>query len=65
MPAEREHPACPACGMPIGVYEPLWRVHPWLGARRTSWLLLADAPRLPLESLWHAECAEAAGIDGG
>jgi hypothetical protein len=56
---------CTGCGEPIGVYEALWRVHPWIGAERTSWLQLAAGRRWALESLWHVECAEAVGIDGG
>jgi hypothetical protein len=49
----------------VGTYEPLWRVHPGIGAERTSWLKLAVPRQGALEALWHAECAEAAGIDGG
>ncbi len=45
----------PGCRKPVGVYEPLWLVHPWLGAERTSWLQLAQTWRLPLASLWHAD----------
>ena len=54
---------CPACGEPIGVYEPLWRVAPSIGADLTSWLELRVTH--PSQSLWHADCAEAEGIDGG
>ena len=56
--------SCPGCGEPIGVYEPIWRFSPELVAERTAWLLLPHVPA-PLESLWHASCAEANGIDGG
>jgi hypothetical protein len=63
--AQSDRPRCPACGKPVGTYEPLWRVHPGIGAERTSWLKLAVPRQGALEALWHAECAEAAGIDGG
>ena len=33
-------PACPGCGRPVGIYEPLWRVSPSIGAELTSWLRL-------------------------
>jgi hypothetical protein len=49
--------------MPIGIYEPLWRVSPSIGAELTSWLRLRDWH--PRESLWHVECAETEGIAGG
>jgi hypothetical protein len=61
---QSDRPTCPACGEPIGTYEPLWRVHPGIGAERTSWLKLSS-PSQALQVLWHADCAEAAGIDGG
>jgi len=59
-----ERPVCPGCGQPLGVYEPLWRIAPDVGAERTSWLRLGmrDAT---LESLWHLGCAEDVGVDGG
>ncbi|MGZ8649778.1 MAG: hypothetical protein ACXW08_14305 [Solirubrobacteraceae bacterium] len=60
----RERAVCPACGDRIGTYEPIWRFSPALGAERTGWLLL-PAVRAPLESLWHAACAEAGGVEGG
>jgi len=63
--ADHERPRCPGCGEPIGAYEPLWRTHPRVGGERTSWLEQAGTQRSPLEVLWHAECAEAKGIDGG
>jgi hypothetical protein len=63
MPAVPGPPACPGCGMPIGIYEPLWRVSPSIGAELTSWLRLRDWH--PRESLWHVECAETEGIGGG
>ena len=57
-------PSCPHCGEPIGVYEPVWRVAPELGAELTSWLRVK--PRLgPLDTLWHTACAEADGVPGG
>jgi len=57
-------PSCPACGEPIGAYEPVWWIGPLIEATETSWLNLLDA-LAPSESLWHAACAEADGIDGG
>jgi hypothetical protein len=65
MPAEEDRLTCPTCGKPIGTYEPLWRVHPWTGAERTSRVHLAKGPRSALKRIWHADCAETAGIDGG
>jgi hypothetical protein len=57
-------PVCPGCGEPLGAYEPLWRVAPDVGAERTSWLRLG--PRdATLESLWHLDCAEDLGVEGG
>ena len=35
-----ERRRCPLCGEPIGVYEPVWRLAPRIGAERTSWLNL-------------------------
>lgn len=61
-PAAR--PSCPACGEPIGAYEPVWRVAAPFGAELTSWLLVKDLVE-PLDSLWHEACAEAGGIAGG
>jgi hypothetical protein len=59
-----ERPLCPGCGHPVGAYEPLWRFAPDVGAEQTSWLRLGvrDAT---LESLWHVDCAEDLGVDGG
>jgi hypothetical protein len=57
-------PSCPACGEPIGAYEPIWRIGPLTDAVRTSRLNLVHPPT-PRESLWHAACAEADGVDGG
>ena len=56
-----DRPACAGCGHPVRRIEPVWLVDPEIGALRTSWL------RLPAGAgeLWHAECAEAGGIDGG
>ena len=62
-PAIPERPLCPGCGLRVGVYEPIWRVAPNIGAEPTWWLHLGA--RYPSESLWHAECAEGEGIDGG
>ena len=59
-----EWPLCPGCGVPIGVYEPLWRIAPDIGAEETSWLSLA-ASTTGIESVWHAECAETKGVPGG
>jgi hypothetical protein len=57
-------PVCPGCGEPLGTYEPLWRIAPDVGAERTSWLRLG--PRdATLESLWHLDCAEDLGVEGG
>jgi hypothetical protein len=58
------HPVCPGCGEPLGIYEALWRIAPDVGAERTSWLQLGmrDAT---LESLWHLNCAEGVGVEGG
>jgi hypothetical protein len=68
-PASRgPRPACPACGLRVGVYEPLWHVVAETGAERTAWLRLAgDAgSQAAFEGvLWHAECAERVGIPGG
>jgi hypothetical protein len=47
------------------VYEPLWRIGPAVGAEPTSWLRLQEQPAAGIESLWHARCAELAGVDGG
>jgi hypothetical protein len=58
-----EQPRCPVCEAPIGVYEPLWRAAPRIGSEQTSWLELSASQRG--EPLWHVECAEAEGIDGG
>ena len=59
-----ERQVCPGCGEPLGIYEPLCRIAPDVGAERTSWLRLGmrDAT---LESLWHLGCAEDLGVDGG
>ena len=60
--------ACPACGLPIGVYEPLWHVKPETGAERSAWLQLAGdrgASTALAGTLWHADCAERDGIPGG
>lgn len=58
-----ERPVCPGCREPIGVYEPIWRIAPRIGAEPTSWLALGE--RYEHEALWHAACAEAEGVDGG
>jgi hypothetical protein len=63
--ASAEQPVCVGCGEPIGVYEPLWRVDPRLGAEPTSWLRLPESASTGIESLWHATCAEAEGVEGG
>jgi hypothetical protein len=57
-------PSCPHCDEPIGVYEPVWWIGPLIEPSRTS-LLARGRPPEPSESLWHAICAEAEGIDGG
>jgi hypothetical protein len=57
-------PSCPACGEPIGAYEPVWWIGPFVDAAETSWLNLGRA-LAPSESLWHTACAEADGVDGG
>ena len=64
-PNQHDRPTCPGCGEPIGVYEPLWRVHPLLGAQPTSWMGLGPGAPSSSEALWHAACAEADGIEGG
>jgi len=52
------------CREQIGAYEPLWRLAPEIGAELTSWLSVR--PLLgPLDTLWHAACAEADGVPGG
>jgi hypothetical protein len=59
-------PLCDGCGRRIGVYEPVWHVAPAIGAERTSWLRLASAVAQPPHgALWHADCAEDAGVPGG
>jgi hypothetical protein len=59
-----ERPTCPRCGEPIGAYEVVWRTAPEIGAELTSWLRVK--PLLsPLDTLWHAACAEADGLPGG
>ena len=63
--AASDRPSCPACGKPIGAYEPVLQVAPEVGVRRTSWSEIAHAVRSPLEMLWHVECAESAGLEGG
>jgi hypothetical protein len=55
---------CPGCGEPIGVYEPLWRIAPDIGAERTSWLRLGLLAAT-IETLWHMTCAETEGVTGG
>jgi hypothetical protein len=62
MPPAR--PLCPACGEPIGAYEPVWRIAPHVGAELTSWLNSRERIA-PTDALWHAGCAEADGVDGG
>src|SRR5215207_947404 len=62
--ASAERPVCPGCGDPIGVYEPLWRLAAEVGAEQTSWLRLPER-HAGIESLWHLECAEAEGVEGG
>ena len=57
-------PFCPGCGKRIGVYEPIWRIAPDIGAEETSWLNLT-ASGTGIESLWHATCAEQEGVPGG
>jgi hypothetical protein len=59
-----DRPSCPRCGEPIGTYEPVWHVAPHIGAEPTSWLRVRDLLG-PRDSLWHAACAEADGVDGG
>ena len=59
-----DRPTCPHCSEPIGVYEPIWRFAPLIGAERTS-LLHVRRSLGPLDSLWHVACAEADGVDGG
>jgi hypothetical protein len=60
----QDRPTCPGCGRPIGTYEPVWRIAPHIGAERTSWLRLPQSARWA-DSLWHLECAEQGGVDGG
>jgi len=62
--ADPERPSCPRCSEPIGVYEPVWRFAPHIGAERTS-LLHVRRSLGPLDSLWHVACAEADGVEGG
>jgi hypothetical protein len=52
------------CDQRIGVYEPVWRIAPEVGAERTSWLRLEERG-IPLAGLWHLACAEAEGVPGG
>jgi hypothetical protein len=59
-----DRPTCPHCGEPIGAYEPLWRLGPDVGAELTSWLRIKQLVG-PLDTLWHAACAEADGVPGG
>jgi hypothetical protein len=63
-PSVSDRPLCPNCGEPIGAYEPIWYVAAHIGAERTSWLKVRDL-LIPGDSLWHAACAEAEGVDGG
>jgi len=63
-PRPCDRPACPACGEPIGTYEPIWRITPSMGAELTSWLRL-PAGLTDIGQLWHVACAEAEGVDGG
>jgi hypothetical protein len=51
-------PTCAGCGQRIGVYEPVWHLTPE-GPEATSLLRLIDQP---IGELWHAACAEAAGM---
>ena len=50
-------------GEPIGAYEPGWRLAPDIGAEPTSWLRVKELLG-PLDTLWHAACAEADGVAG-
>lgn len=52
-------PTCTGCGKRIGVYEPVWHITV-AGVEATSLLRLADDQ--PTGELWHADCAEAAGV---
>jgi hypothetical protein len=63
-PEDPLRPLCPACFEPIGAYEPVWHFSPHIGAERTSWLQVRGLLG-PTDSLWHAACAEADGVDGG
>jgi hypothetical protein len=58
-----ERTLCPECGEPIGVYEPLWRIAPDIGAERTSWLRLSQRAAT-IETLRHMTCAETEGVTG-
>jgi hypothetical protein len=62
--ADSQRPCCPACGERIGAYEPVWRLAPHIGAEPTSWLCVKDLLG-PLDTLWHAACAEDDGVPGG
>ena len=59
-----DRPLCPQCGEQIGAYEPVWRLAPGIGAEPTSWLRVKSLLG-PLDTLWHAACAEADGVPGG
>jgi hypothetical protein len=63
-PPDPLRPSCPHCGEPIGTYEAVWRLAPTVDPERTSWLNLGRPLRAG-ESLWHADCAERDGVDGG
>jgi hypothetical protein len=63
-PGPSDRPTCPRCGERIGAYEPVWRFAPHIGAEATSWLRLMGLLGTH-DSLWHAACAEADGVDGG
>ena len=60
MPDTLDMPLCTACGMPLGVYEPLWRLSLGRGERTSLLRMSDDAARG--ERLWHMDCARDAGM---
>jgi hypothetical protein len=54
---ERSNPRCPACGEPIGVYEPIWYVRPDGRAEESGLLAVRELMgEDPEPVLFHEAC---------